>query len=174
MVSSLALLIVSTIATTKVVEGKEDDISSTCDVKFKIEPDNEFLTIQSNKCKSVSKVIFSSSQNVLNDTQCYSSISAIDVEDRVATFRSFLEGDIQNLDNNQTSTIGTKVLPFGFGTFENIIFITIMALLLLSLVVLVLFCKRPAKKMKKPVPEKIALHSTKKKIQRENPTERTL
>jgi len=174
MVSSLALLIVSAVVTTKHIERKEDDISSTCEVNFEIEPDNEFLTIGSINCKSVSKVIFSSSQNILNDTQCYSSISTIDVEDRAATFRSFLEGDFQNLDNNQTSTIGTKVLPFGFGTFENIIFITIMALLLLSLVVLVLFCKKPSKKMKKPVPEKIALHSTKRKLQRENQTERTL
>jgi len=173
LVSSLALLIVSAIVTTKHVETDEDDISATCDVKFEIEPDNEFLTISSINCKSVYKVIFSSSHNILNDTQCYSSISTIDVEDRAATFRSFLEGDFQNLDNNQTSTIGTKVLPFGFGTFENIIFITIMALLLLSLVVLVLFCKKPSK-MKKPVPEKTTLHSTKRKLQRENQTERTL
>jgi len=174
MVSSLALTIVSVIVTTKHVEVKEDDISSTCDVKFETEPDNEFLTISSISCRAVSKVIFSSSQNVLNDTQCYSSVRTIDVEDRAATFRSFLEDDFQNLANNQTATIGINALPFGFGTLENIIFITMMALMLLSLVILVLFCKRPTKKMKKPAPEKIALHSTKKRIERENPTERTL
>jgi len=174
MASSLALLIVSAVVTTKPVEAKEEIISATCQVSFEFDPGNEFLSISSINCESVSTVTFSSPQNVLNDSQCYSTVSSIDFEDHAATARS-LELDYENLDTNQTTILEVKpILPIGFGIFENIIFLSVMAVLCLSIVVLVLFCKKPKKNLKKPLPAKIALHSTKKKIHRENPTERTL
>ena len=76
---------------------------------------------------------------------------------------------------NQNSTLGnTPLLPVGFGTLENIVFVTVMVLLGLALAVVLLFCKKPAKKMGKPLPEKISLHSTKRRNITENQTERTL
>jgi len=177
MASSVALLIVSAIVTTKhfEVEDQVDTISANCLVKF--EPGVDFLTIDSITCDSVSKIIYNSPQNILNDTQCDSNIRTYDAtEDLVATFRSMMDLEYEDLSiTNQNSTLGnTPLLPVGFGTLENIVFVTVMVLLGLALAVVLLFCKKPAKKMSKPLPEKISLHSTKRRNNTENQTERTL
>ena len=174
MASSVSLMIVSAIVTTKGGDAKTDDITATCQVNFEFESDNKFLNINSVSCKSVSKVIFSYPQNILNDTQCLSNIRSYDIEDLAATSRS-LEPDYEYLDTNQTSQLSTtEILPVGFGTLENLVFIVTMVLLCLMLAGLVLFCRKPRRKASKPPPEKIILYSTKKKLQRENQTESTL
>jgi len=174
MASSVSLIIVSAIVTTEGVDAKTDNITATCQVNFEFESDNEFLNINSVTCKSVSKVIFSYPQNILNDSQCFSNIRNYDIEDVAATSRS-LEHDYDYMDSNQTSQPSTTdILPVGFGTLENLIFVVTMVLLCLALAVLVLCCRKPRRKASKALPEKIILYSTKKKLQRENQTERTL
>lgn len=182
MASSVALIIVSAIVTTKNAEDSTDITGSNCLVKF--EPGMDFLTINSISCDSVSKIVYNSPKDILNDTQCYSNIRNDDVENLVATSRMFygsnllleFEYDFEDLDiKNQTSlSEQNPALPAGFGKLENIIFIAIMVLIALALAVVLLVCKKPARKTKKPLPEKISLHSTKRPNCRENLTERTL
>ena len=182
MASSLALVAVSTIMTTKTADLDKDSaeiLGSNCKVKF--DSGIDFLIVSSITCPSVQKshVIYFPTQNLLNETQCLSNIKNEEVLDllyspdetiavvpddsNTATGRfdfdsiQFYSINLKNQTSNYPSVI---IFPAGFGKWENIVFISLMISISLFLVGLVLFYRNPAKPAKPP-PKKISLHSTK-------------
>ena len=153
---------------------KDDEIVADCSVTFS--PGEEFLNVRSVMCDRVGKVVLDDRQNILKLNYCESIIRQDNITDfslARALDLSLHRNDDKEISTNTGRSLEPETLAFGFGTMQNIIFFSIMIVIviLLSAIILRKHLVRNNQRITKKGSTK---HVEKRIVCREIPGERTL